>query len=608
MKITNVNIPAEYTNDGLCKVSMNRLSDIVIIAGKNGSGKSRLLRRIQQCLNEKPNNGAIIQLNEDIKNYKSAIHNQPGSTNVKQWELAIENANKLLTKENHLVLDETADHYLAVNFVPNNLDLLPSSSITTNEQINRHDSCTNMGTNELSRNALAFIQTEYTRYLNATHPKITMPEVMKIQAIDSFSRLNNLIHSFLGVNIEGNLDGICTIFGLTLDNSQLSNGQKVLLQLCIAIHAQGASLKNLILLLDEPENHLHPAALIEFVDNIQRVLINGQIWIATHSINLLSYYDTSYIWYMDNNNITYSGRAPEIVLKGLLGTDEQIYKLQQFIGMPAELASNQFAYECLFAPRAVMTGTDDKQTQQIRSVLANYPLNRTIRLLDFGAGKGRLADAIYFSEENIDKESIKDWLDYYAFDEYSADRNYCEDAINRIYGNSNNRYFNSMHDILGTIDQQSCDAVIMSNVLHEVDPLEWINLFKKDSTINRLLKDDGYLFIVEDLLIPIGEKPHKNGFFILSLAEIKTLFSITEQNKDFNYTDADGNSRLLAYMIPKQCLSNISSESIQTTMKILKDHAMSEIARLRAGTDYKSGKLLGFWTQQLANTILFLND
>ncbi len=199
-------------------------------------------------------------------------------------------------------------------------------------------------------------------------------------------------------------------------------------------------------------------------------------------------------------------------------------------------------------------------------------------------------------------------MDYYAFDEYPTDRSYCEDAIIRIYGSSNNRYYSSLHDILGSIDQQSCDVIIMSNVLHEIDPSTWLNIFKKDSTLNRLLKDNGYLLIVADLLIPIGEKPHKNGFFILGLGEIRTLFSITEQNGNFIYTDADDKNRLLAYMIPKQCLPNISNESIQSTMRILKDHAKDEIIKLRKCNDYKSGKLLGLWTQQLANTILFLND
>lgn len=147
-------IPAAYIDDGLCDVHMSRLSDIVRIACKNGSGKSRLLRRIYQCLNEKQNSTTIQQINEDISNWKTAIQQHPNASHINQLEKEIENAQISLIKESYLKLDEIAERYIAVYFVPNNLDLLPSGNISTTEQINRHDSCKNMGTNELNKNVL----------------------------------------------------------------------------------------------------------------------------------------------------------------------------------------------------------------------------------------------------------------------------------------------------------------------------------------------------------------------------------------------------------------------------------------------------------------------
>jgi predicted ATPase len=78
------------------------------------------------------------------------------------------------------------------------------------------------------------------------------------------------------------------LFGFPLGQSNLSDGQKILLQLCLAIHCQQESLEDLVLFLDEPENHLHPSVIIETIERIKEEVSNGQIWISTHSIPLLS--------------------------------------------------------------------------------------------------------------------------------------------------------------------------------------------------------------------------------------------------------------------------------------------------------------------------------
>ncbi len=413
----------------------------------------------------------------------------------------------------------------------------------------------------------------------------------------------------MGCDLTRSPEGIAQIFGFPLGKANLSDGQKVLLQLCVAIHSQGASLNSLILLMDEPENHLHPSLLIEVIDKIREQVTEGQLWIATHSLTLLSHLDTSCIWYMDDNKIGYSGRQPEKVLRGLLGNEIQISRFADFLSLPAHFAANRFAYESLFQPSATQTDIGDAQTSQITGELRRYKPGESIRVIDYGAGKGRLADAVFYSDSLEDKNSISNWFDYIAFDAFAEDKCYCEMAIQRIYGTSENRYFNDEYQVLGRFGENSVDVVVMCNVLHEIPPTDWLRLFSTEELIVKCLKNDGVVLLVEDLLLPVGEKPHRNGFCVLGLSQVKALFQIEENCEGFRYADARGDNRLVAYQIPKSHLSRISSNSRKNALQGIAAQAKSEIRRLRsAEASYKNGKLLGFWVQQFANAQLCLEE
>ena len=54
MKITKVNIPESFNDNGIGQIEMERLGKIIIIAGVNGSGKTRLFSKIKKGLEDKP--------------------------------------------------------------------------------------------------------------------------------------------------------------------------------------------------------------------------------------------------------------------------------------------------------------------------------------------------------------------------------------------------------------------------------------------------------------------------------------------------------------------------------------------------------------------------
>lgn len=51
MKFNNIKIPDEVTQTkGIAEIDIQRLSNVVVLVGKNGSGKSRILRLIEENL------------------------------------------------------------------------------------------------------------------------------------------------------------------------------------------------------------------------------------------------------------------------------------------------------------------------------------------------------------------------------------------------------------------------------------------------------------------------------------------------------------------------------------------------------------------------------
>lgn len=393
------------------------------------------------------------------------------------------------------------------------------------------------------------------------------------------------------------------MFGFPLGQTNLSDGQKILLQFCIAIYSQAVNFKDLILIMDEPENHLHPSVIVETIDRISKYVTNGQIWIATHSIPLLAHFDSNSIWYMENGSISHAGNIPEEVLESLLGDEEEIAKLQDFIGLPAQLALNRFAYECLFEPQVVLTGKEDPQTLQIRNELGKFEKKGKIKLLDYGAGKGRLlANIVENSSDNL--QSFTDRFDYIAFDKFNSNKEDCEKLLEKVYGTSLNKYFNDFATLFSYHDKGSFDVVIMSNVLHEIDPKDWLKLFSEGGQITSLLSEIGILILVEDTQVPVGEKAYQNGFIVLDTLQLKELF---EMNKDEFTFDDERNGRLKCHVIPKNCLSRINANSRELALKSLQETSKEKILEIRdADKDYRNGKLHGYWVQQLANTTLAL--
>lgn len=636
MRIKRIDIPKSTdNNDGLEHIKMDKLDNIVLIAGKNGSGKTRILNKIFNTLNSKPTKTGIsnakTQLDTNKRNlasYEQSLISYDEQLKQTTNQAQIDNINRNITdhiraKENaiqqisnlefqlnwkQIETSELTEGYSSVRFVPKSLDLKDCNSFPKNQIISHATNINSVGIDNLPQGTFAKIQVIQDRWFNSTHQHSQASKEEQESAIADYEKLKQIIDIFLNTPIGRTINDEATLFGFPMGKSNLSDGQKILLQFCLAIYSQETALNDLILILDEPENHLHPSVIIETIERIQKCVSNGQVWIATHSIPLLAHFDPSLIWYVENNKIGHAGKIPEKVLHSLLGNEDEVARLQDFISLPSQYATSRYAFESLFEPGAVLTDSNDPQSFQVRTDLLKLSTTGVLRVLDYGAGKGRLISNIVDLDETNQEKLIEN-IEYIAYDKFPNDKEHCESALIKAYGNCDKKYFNDFNNLLSVYDKGSFDVVIMCNVLHEIDPKDWLKLFQNEGIISSLLSENGMLLLVEDHQIPIGEKAYQKGFLVLDTPQLKDLFKISEKETDFTFTDKKGDGRLKAHQIPKRCLTQIDEASRLSAIKSMSVTAREKILEIRdKEKNYQNGKLHGFWTQQFANAQLNLAE
>lgn len=640
MKIERINLTEAITSQiNLKAILMERLNKVVLIAGKNGAGKSRLLRLIREQVNHSPNSSIIHKLASDIKASEQTIasylrqieqseeqlkiqtssdanifHTNQITNFRKSIELnerQIEKNKQSLELASYFTFSPEKEDNAVIDFVPKSLDLTDSYTLAPFQLDESAKNIFNIGTYDIALGAIPAIEKITRKWVNVNtiekrNLEVSDNEQEKINA--DYKKLEHYIQLFLGTDLKRNSDGHAMLFGKRIGDANLSNGQKILLQFCMALFAQEASLENLVIFMDEPENHLHPAALIEVLDKITSHVTNGQVWIATHSINVLAHFDPSNIWYIDNGKISYAGTTSQKVLDGLLGNENEIDRVSHFLSLPAQMANHKFAFECLFYPNVVTTGSDDPQTKQIHEIITDKASRgEKLKVLDYGIGKARLISTI-FENERLKDIDITQWLDFYGYDKFDTYKDICTKVLKGIYGDSCTRYFTKEKDLMASHDENTFDVIIMCNVFHEIEPSDWLSLFNSITSPFKLLKEDGYLVVVEDQFLAIGEKAHSKGFLVFDELEFKKLFQITTSDT-YKSTDYRGDGRLKSHHIPKNCINRITSDSKKESLKTLIQNAKDEIKIIRKEKpSFKNGKLHSFWTQQLANASLALEE
>jgi predicted ATPase/cyclopropane fatty-acyl-phospholipid synthase-like methyltransferase len=572
MHIKSILQDAEASNDGLSKIDMYGLNHIVIVAGANGSGKSRLLQRV-----------------------KNGLH-PIGLSSTHQRGFEIENVNPSA---------------IPVRFVSKEINLSNPAAITREESISFAKNAESPGMDGFAKVTLPYIQRIQDHWWNATHPNSSEDLSIINEKIESYKSLRQLIHIVLGESLERDLDDNLILFKKPIYEAELSDGQKILLQWCAAIHAQGSKLSELILLMDEPENHLHPESMISTIDRIIKANDNGQIWIATHSVPLIAAIYKNHaadvsLYFMDNGKISYASEEPEKVLKSLMGGEQNIEALREFIDLPEVFATNRFAAQCLLSPDVSSASSKIDSDSQIKIVDQDISSTPTkIKMLDFGCGKGRILESLLA----IHGSDLPEKLDYVGWDDSEENREQCEQVIKKAYQDITNRWFCDRQSLAQQHPGKQFDRIVLCNVLHEINPKDWSSLFDDTSVINQNLADSGELLIIEDYLMPKGEYAHPFGFIVLDTESLQALFASAIGDKEIR-VETEQNERVKGHFVPKKLLANVTRDTIDKALELAQRHAKEQIKKLRSNNahDFKSGREHGFWVQQYANTMLALEQ
>jgi len=636
MRITSVNIPESQLTNGLKEIKMEKLGPVVLLAGKNGAGKSRLINELQAQFSLCPTIAQRQSLQRHIQGETERLENllefrrlsigaptlevsarQIEKQEQQLWGIeqeivtvgaTIKSTTAALHKRHTIETDVLGEQYQSVRLVPKSVDLFTTEQDSWHHIQVKAAQVDELGVDKLANATLAKIEATQNRWFEATHQYSTITELEKALAVEEYEKLQQLIEIFFGDRLKRNVNARPTLFGRPLETVALSDGQKILLQFVMIIYRQATALDDLVIFMDEPENHLHPSVIIDVIERLRSHAKNGQIWIATHSLPLLAHFDPAYLWFVNEGAVSYAGREPEKVLNSLLGGAEGVQKLRDFTSLPAEFALSRHAFECLFQSPAVNTGSHDPQTAQIRESIQRHLANADrMRILDFGAGKGRLLANI-IEHRNDFKHPLKDLLDYVAYDEYPADRKHCEGLLSTIYDDVQRRYATCMKDLLSHHDRDSFDVVVMANVLHEIDPKDWLKRFGPKGDVTQMLAPGGVLLMLEDQEMYTGEKAYEKGFLVLDTPELKELFSIKAGESGFSFQELQG-GKLKAHSIPREMLTRITPASRAAALEMLQQRALREIQNIRGGeANYRAGKRHGFWIQQLANSTLALEE
>ena len=301
MKIKNLHIK-EFK--GLRDISINfekndEPLDLVVLAGSNGSGKTRVLESIlkyfQDNLNYKQNNieaGIFYEEKEKncISNFQSFFYELECFSYYE--------ANDSL-REKHIEIKNKLDILPKVIYVPTEINF-QKMNVASTTLVQEYKFINIVNTN-LIKDIPSYIATKMiSAMLKNKNEKVG--DVQK----KVFNEINEIFENLsIDVKVEDiSQDGRnITLFtnssGDEFDINELSSGEKQLFLRTLAIKMLNP--ENSIILIDEPELSLHPKWQQRIVDVYRKIGKNNQIIIATHSPHILGSVRKENIMLLDKN-------------------------------------------------------------------------------------------------------------------------------------------------------------------------------------------------------------------------------------------------------------------------------------------------------------------
>lgn len=516
-KVTQEEINEKFVEYGFNVPNDIKFSNVNVVIGANGAGKSRLLNIIKELYQKCGN--------EVIYGYFPALSDKPIDVEEKSFIPEVELYDMCFgaqtTYENFL---KTVEHQNALFL----------------EKFLKYN----------SRRQKEIGNTTFKAFQN-TFADLTGYKIIEKNAHIYLIDKNDV--SLTDLSNEDMMIDIAISENLLIEKiKKFSPGQLMLFYMSLFISIQIDKGKKIIIL-DEPECHLHPAALIKFINAVKRSNLYSELWIATHSLFVIPEFDFENIIYIENSMI--APRKSDLYSKILTEMVGKNYaKSMQFVAAFKQWQYYNFIFDCFTQPTVV--DTIDSNDEQVRLFINFLEEHKTFKILDFGGGSARLGNSIFASDfENKDK------IEYYVYDKYLNDEKIEELSKQGI---------TAFKDI-GIINS-NFDCVVMMNVLHEIEPKDWVQEF---DDIKKIMNDGAYLFFVENAELNKGEMPMDTGYLVLGKEELEVLFN--SKNAISNITLKNKKQKSLGVAIPKKVITKISSETTFKTITKLKERSYNSL-------------------------------
>ncbi len=629
MRILKLSIPEEETqNKNLKPINLTTkpFGSVVALVGKNGAGKSRILDLVEQY-------PAKIQIEQFLESHLEFIpqeffrdlgdnlnqvkryysESKIIDANSAQKEIALRNIQGVSSpitarissfSSNYVKRINTEDLMNIKEALPNHLtsfqNILESPPINLNPQqartINEFDFLITSKTFEYINGLASMnLKSELNSFLNSSRSQIIKE---KKKHKDDFDLLKKYLKIFLSK--EFNFEAYETsddkvIPKLMLSEREfsfmyLSPGQKILFAYAILFFIielnSKVKLNECVLILDEPEKHLHPEAQVNLIKALKELVKDkGQLWMATHSVHILAELEYNEIFLVKDDQLIEPNRTiPTKSYDDLVGLSGHADKLKLFNNSISEWAYAGFMQRCFVEPEVVFGNSlNDSQFKLFKEFAGK---STAIDMLDFGAGVGRIGMTL------IKDGGLRSKINYYAFEESSQ--------VERLNQLQSLDFVKSVYSEFDQMADSSFDLILMCNVLHEIEPEKWLQILKG---LRSKLRDNGNLLIIEDKHLPKGEKAHDFGYLILTEKQIGILMEIPSF---IEYKFEEKNPRMVFAVIEKHEI-NPTPITVRSSIESLRDESFENIKELRAVKgDLDQGRKYANQTQLYINSILAL--
>ena len=277
----------------------NKILDLIVLAGVNGSGKTTILESIKDFFNNKNVNydepkKSNVNLNIFFEEFekKKIKEAEKSSNNNKRplWDFfsALQNYEiyiKRSDKHYHTHIAKKFDIPPKIIYVPaeNKFEEIQTYSTTLSKEYK----FINTINSNVIRDIPSYIATR-RNYLATIEEDLTMKEVIN-KVLNEINGIFNILE--LDVKLKGfsKDEKTMPIFensaGEEFDINDLSSGEKQLFLRTLSIKMLEP--KNSIILIDEPELSLHPKWQQRIIEVYKKIGENNQIIVATHSPHIL---------------------------------------------------------------------------------------------------------------------------------------------------------------------------------------------------------------------------------------------------------------------------------------------------------------------------------